>query len=112
MTTLLPQDANDHPIPALRLKDGAAHTVPATATSARNTVAFDDATRIISIYTDVPVFLKFGDAAVTATNADHFFPAGTYYDISIGGDKAGHYTNLAALRAGTTDGTPYISEKE
>jgi len=111
MPTILPQDTNDNPIPAMRLKNGGAHTISVSASSARNTTAFNAETRVISIYADVDVYLNFGGSSVTAAGTDHFFPAGVYYDIALGGDGAGHYTHLAALRV-DTDGTLYISEKE
>jgi hypothetical protein len=111
MTTKLPLDSNDNPIPALRLKDNGAHSFAVTAVSARNATAFNSDTRVVSIYTTENVYLAFGDSSVSATTSDHFFPAGTYYDFAIGGDGTGHYTHLAALRA-DTDGSLYISEKE
>jgi len=111
MSTKLPVDVNDNPIPALRLKDSGAHSISITATSARNSTAFDTDTRIISIYSTTDVYLNFGDNSVTADSADHFFPADTYYDFAIGGDGTGHFTHVAALRV-TSDGTLYISEKE
>lgn len=111
MTTLLPQDLNDNPIPAVRFKPGGAHTLAAGASSARNSTGFDSNTRVISIYADVPVYLAFGDSAVTASATDHFFPAGVYYDVAIGGDETAHYTHVAVLQADTA-GTLYISEKE
>ncbi|MBI1301652.1 MAG: hypothetical protein GC137_08350 [Alphaproteobacteria bacterium] len=111
MTTLLPQDMNDNPIPAVRFKSGGAHTISAGASSARNSTAFDVNTRVISLYADVPVYLAFGDSSVTASATDHFFPAGIYYDVAIGGDETAHYTHVAVLQA-DTGGTVYISEKE
>lgn len=111
MTTKLPLDINDHAIPALRLKKESAHTISVSAISTRNTTPFNAETRIISIYATVPVFINFGDENVTAGTADHYFPAGIYYDIAIGGDGTGHYTHMAVLRAGP-DGTVYVSEKE
>ncbi len=111
MPTLLPMDLDNNPIPALRLKHGGAHTVSATDITAKNTTAFDAETRIISLYADVPVYLAFGNSTVTATSNDHYFPAGIYYDFSIGGDKTGQSTYLAVL-AVSTNGTVYISEKE
>lgn len=111
MTTLLPQDSNDNPIPALRLKSGGAHSVSVGASSARNATAFDSVTQIVSLYADVPVYVAFGDATVTATTGDHFFPAGLYYDVSIGGDHSAHYTHIAVLQADGA-GTLFISEKE
>ena len=111
MTTLLPQDSNDHPIPALRLKSGGAHNITVGATSTRNSTGFDSETQIISLYSDVAVYLAFGDSSVTATTSDHYFPAGIYYDVSIGGDHSAHYTHVAALQV-SGGGTLYISEKE
>ena len=111
MTTLMPQDLNDNPIPALRLKSGAAHQISVSATSARNATAFEDDTRIISLYADVPIYIAFGDSSVTATTSDHYFPQGVYYDLSIGGDHARHYTHMAVLQVSAA-GTIYISEKE
>ncbi|MCM2342970.1 MAG: hypothetical protein NDJ24_00245 [Alphaproteobacteria bacterium] len=112
MPTLLPRDSENNIIPAVRLKDSAAHSINATTSSARNATAFATDTRIISLYATVPVRLKFGDASVTASASDHYFPAGVYYDVSIGGGKVGHYPYLAILREGSSDGVVYISEKE
>ncbi len=109
--TILPQDTFDRPIPALRLKPGAAHSIAAGATSARNTTAFGDSTRIVSLFATVPVYVRFGGSGVTAAATDHYFPEGLYYDFSIGGDEAVQYKYVAVLRA-STDGTVYISEKE
>ena len=113
MTTLLPKDADDNAIPALRLKDGGAHNIAVTALSAKNTLPFDPETKVISLYATGPVYLKLGDSSVTASNTDHFFPAGVYYDIAVsgGGGKAAQDTYLAAIRA-DTDCTLYISEKQ
>lgn len=111
MTTKLPLDTNDNPIPALRLKDGAAHSISTSVSSARNSTAFDAETRVISVYATEDVYLAFGDSSVTASTTDHFFPAGLYYDVAIGGDGTGHFTHLAALRV-SADGAVYISEKE
>lgn len=112
MTTILPKDINDTSIPALRLKQGGAHNIAVSASSARNTIAFDTQTRVISLYTTAPAYLAFGDSSVTATSAHHYFPAGLYYDVSIGGDDVAHYSHLAVIRADSEDGTIYISEKE
>lgn len=111
MATKLPLDTNDNPIPALRLKDGGAHVISTSVVSARNTTAFDADTRVISVYATQDAYLKFGDSSVAATASDHFFPAGVYYDISIGGDGTAHDAYVAALRV-SADGSVYISEKE
>ena len=111
MTTLLPQDSNDNPIPALRLKQNGAHKITVGTTSTRNSSAYSAETQIIGLYSDVDTYISCGDANVTATTSDHFLPAGIYYDISIGGDHSAHYTHIAALQV-TSSGTLYISEKE
>ncbi|PZP56320.1 MAG: hypothetical protein DI586_04145 [Micavibrio aeruginosavorus] len=111
MPTILPTDENNHPIPALRLRDGGAHKITAAASSARNATAFDADTKIISLYATAGVFIRFGGSAVAATNTDHYFPAGVYYDVAIGGDEAKQYTHVAVIRADSTDGMLYVSEK-
>lgn len=113
MTTLMPKDADNNTIPALRLKSGGAHTIAATNTSVRNSVAFNAETRVISVYATGPVYLKFGGNTVEATSSDHYFPAGIYYDIAVGGGgaKGPQHTHVAVLRA-DSNCTVYISEKE
>lgn len=110
MTTYLPTDSDNNPISVLRLKADKAHQIASSSSSTRNATAFEDDTQVISLYSTQDVFLRFGDASVAATNTDHFFPAGVYYDVSIGGEKTGHAKHVAVLSAGT-DGTVYISEK-
>lgn len=111
MTTLLPRDGDNNAIMALGFKDGGAHNVNVTATSARNTTSFDNDTRVIGVYATGDVFIAFGDTGVVASGADHFIPADTYIDIAIGGGKSQQYTHIAAVRS-TNDCTLYISEKE
>lgn len=113
MTTLLPKDADNNAIPALRLADGGAHALTVTATSNRNTTAFSEDTKIISLYATAPVYLKLGDNTALATTSDHYFPANTYYDIAItgGAGKGPHNAYISALRV-SEDCTLYISEKE
>ncbi len=111
MPALLPVDRDNNPIPAVRLKPSGAHSIAATATTARNTNAFAADTQIVSLYATGPVYVKFGDSSVTATTSDHYFPSGVYYDFSLGGDKVPHYTHVAVLRV-SADCTLYVSEKE
>jgi hypothetical protein len=114
MTTLLPKDADNNVIPALRLRDGGAYNLTITGVAARNTIAFNGDTKVISIYSSVAVYLKFGDETVSATTTDHYFPAGIYYDIAItggSGNKGAHNAYVSALRV-DEDGALYISEKE
>jgi len=110
MSTLLPTDANNFPIPALRLRTGGSHSLSVTATSARNATAFNAATRVIGIYATAPVFVRLGGDTVTAVNTDHYIPADTYMDIAVAGDDEQTATHLAAIRA-SSDGTLYVSEK-
>lgn len=114
MPTLLPTDADNNPIPALRLKSGAAHTIAATATSARNATAFNAATKVISLYVTAPVYVRFGDSTVTAASTDHYFPEGVYYDfaISSGSDGKGAHASHVAVLAVSSNASVYISEKE
>lgn len=111
MPTFLPTDDNNNPIPALRLKGNAAHSISATTSSARNSTGFGSDTQVVSLYATVPVFVRFGDSGVTATSSDHYFPAGIYYDFAIGGESTGKSGYVAVLRADSTNGTVYVSEK-
>ncbi len=111
MTTLLPRDDDNTPIPAMTLKPDGAHALAVGASSARSAQAFAAGTRVVSLFATQPVFLRLGDAAVTADSGDHFFPAGIYYDISLGHAKGVTASHIAALRAGGEDATLYISEK-
>lgn len=111
MTTYLPLDTDGNPIPALRLKDNKAHRISVTESTARNSAPLSKDTAIISLYATEDMFLRFGDETVAATEDDHFFPAGIYYDMALGSEKNGHATHIAAIRA-SADGTLYISEKE
>ncbi|NCC20910.1 MAG: hypothetical protein EOM26_00435 [Alphaproteobacteria bacterium] len=95
----------------MRLRNGGAHVVNVTDVSARNSVAFDAGTKVVSLYATGPVFLRFGDAAVTASGGDHYFPDGVYYDVAIGGGKTKSATHVAAIRVGG-DCQLFISEKE
>ncbi len=110
MSTKLPLDVNDNPIPALRFKNGGAHVISSGASSVRNSVAFDPDTRVVSLYASEAVYVAFGDSSITATNSDHYFPAGLYYDVSLGGDGAAHATHIAVLQVSAA-GNVYLSEK-
>lgn len=110
MSTKLPLDVNDNPIPALRFKIDGAHQINSGTSSARNTTAFNADTRVIGLYATQDIYVNFGGASTTATTQDHFFPGGLYYDIALGGNGTSHYTHLAVLQASNA-GQVYISEK-
>ncbi len=108
----MPKDLNDNPIPALRLKNGGSHKINVSTSSAINSNAFNEKTRVISIYSDVDTYIAFGDSSIIATSNDHFFPANTYYDIAIGGGNNNpNYRHIAVLQVNQS-GNFYISEKE
>ncbi|MCU1418790.1 MAG: hypothetical protein JWP32_2964 [Schumannella sp.] len=112
MPTILPLDDDNNPIPAIRLKsDGGAHAIAAAESSARNSTAFADDTKVVSLYATGPVYVRFGTSGVNASSLDHYFPPGVYYDFSLGGDKVPHYTHIAVLRV-SGDCMVYVSEKE
>lgn len=111
MTTLLPRDADNAPIPALRLMPGGAHALAVGAASVRNAVPFAAATRVIGVYATGPVFVRTGDQTVTAATTDHYLPADTYLDLSLGGGKQGCHSHIAAVRA-AGDCILHVSEKE
>lgn len=113
MTTLLPKDADNNTIPALRMRNNGAHNISTSITSARNSIGFNSETKVVSIYATEPAFITFGDNSVTASVSDHYFPSGVYYDVAISGGSGKGSQNLyiAAIAAGA-DGQLYISEKE
>ena len=111
MATLLPRDDDNIPIPALSLRPNGAHAISATVASQRNATPFAPDTRVVGLYATEPVFVRLGDSTATATASDHYFPAGVYYDVSLGNAKTAKATHIAVIKAGTTDGTLYVSEK-
>ena len=111
MSTLLPRDANNVPLPAMRMRNDCAHSITTTSNSARNVSAFNPLTKVISLYATGPVHLRFGSSSVTATSSDHYFPGGIYYDIAIGGDDTGQYSHVAVISA-NYDCQLFISEKQ
>ena len=103
----MPVDDNHNPIPCLSLAEEGAHSADVTDTSV--TIGpFDADTVVISIYATEPVFIAFGGSDVEAQVTDHYFPAGVYYDMALGGDDITHMATIAA----DSDGKIYISEKE
>lgn len=114
MGTLLPRDDNHHPIPALRLNPGGAHTLSLSATPVRTAAAFSPQTRVISLYATGAAFIRSGDAAVTAGSGDHYLPANLYLCLSVGDDALlrNRHTHLAAISADGSPQTLYLSELE
>ncbi len=112
-------DNNGTPIPALTMREGGAHSVAFSATAANNSTAFKTDTVIVSIFATTACFIKLSDTSGdAATTSDHYFPAGIYYDISLGGRPSEGYGQkkpnkkyISAIQEGAS-GTLYISEKE
>ncbi len=112
MPTLMPRDADAQPIPALRLRPGGAQKIAAVTTgSTRTATPFADDTQVIGLYATGAVFVRTGGADVTATSADHYLPAGLYYDVSVGDARQGRHTHVAAIAADAAC-TLHVSEKE
>lgn len=109
--TTLPRDTDNNPIQALRLDPEGSHALNATSTSTRNSTAFADDTRVVSLYATGAVYVKFGLSDVIADANDHYFPSGLYYDFAIGGGKTLQYTHIAVIAADTAC-TVYLSEKQ
>ena len=111
MLTELQTDKNGHKIPVLSLLPAGGHVIAAGGTTTRNSIAFREDTKVVSVFSTTDVFIKFGGDDVSATTGDHFFPAGIYYDFSLGGENtAGRFLHLAVLQANTS-GSVYVSEK-
>jgi hypothetical protein len=110
MPTVLPVDANNYPVPVLRLRPGASQNLAVSTSSVRCATSFNTETRIVGIYATSAMFVRFGDSTVTATTGDHYLPADTYMDVSVAADDLQSFSSVAAIRS-ATDGTLYVSEK-
>lgn len=111
MPTFLPRDEDFAPIPALRLKPGGAHVITLSDTSARTTLPFDPRTRVIAVSATAAAYIRTGDGLVEATDSDHHLPAGVYLYLSLGDDRRGAHTHVAALED-EGGGILHISELE
>jgi hypothetical protein len=112
MTTILPKDDDNNPIPALRLKDGKAHKITATFVASKNSIPFDASTKVVSVFATEDIFIEFGDPSIVATTNSHFFPSGVYYDFAINTNKNAIDRYISIVQAGESSGYVYISEKE
>lgn len=110
MTTVLPRDADDNAIQALKPLDGGAHHVAYTGTAARNTTAFDSKTRVIIITASSDCYYKLGGSGVTATSADHFLPGGSIFYLAVGGGKGTEQSSHISVIQSSDAGTLHISE--
>ena len=112
MSIKMPKDDSGEPIPCIKTKEGKAHKIAVSATSARNSTAFELTTTVISFYADTNVYFEFGNDSVEADNTCHYMPAGVYYNFSLNDrDREKKYTHIAVIRD-TEDGNVFISECE
>lgn len=111
MTTLVPRDDDNRPIPVLRPKTNGARYLQAGATSVRTTSPFAPTTRVVRLYATGSVTVQTGGDGVVATAGSHFLPAGTIDFVSLGNAKQDRHTHLAVR---SVDGTAevYLSELE
>lgn len=108
----LPTDTSGESIQALRpYVTAGSHVIPVAGTSARNSTAFNKATRAIRVHTTVDIWFRLGSETVTAVANDHFLGAGKTEIFSLGSEDLTRATHFAALDL-ATDGTVYISELE
>lgn len=110
MGTLMVRDDDGLPLPILRLRPDGAHHLAVTADSGA-IGPFPDEVRVISLYADGPVHLRTGKADVSASQADHFLPAGLYIDLALGPPGAGRHSHLAAM-CPSGRCTLHVSERE
>lgn len=111
MSTFLPRDDDREPIPALRLKPDGAQTLTLGSTSMRTATPFDARTRVIAVYASSPAFVRTGGPSVAASDSDHYLPAAVYLYFSLGDERTGAHSHLAAIGA-EGDGTLHLSELE
>lgn len=117
--TEMTYDDNGSPIPCLTFKDDGAHAIAFTGTAANNSTAFKDDTVVISLYATSACYVKLSDSSGDdATSSDHYFPAGIYYNIHLGGRNSKGYAQqkpskkyISAIQV-DTGGTLYVSEFE
>ena len=79
--TSLPLDIEGNPVPVLGCKSVDCHKLDVSNTATGTTRDFDTGTKVVSIYSSVAGHVKFGDAGVTATITDGYFPAGGYLTV-------------------------------
>ena len=106
--TELPRDIRGLTISALRPMIGGAHQIAITNTTAINSVAFNDATRIIGIWSTQDCHIEIATVSVVATTSDHFIPKELYFYFSITLGEVS-FTHIAGIRS-TINGTLYVSE--
>jgi hypothetical protein len=109
-----PRDAANAPIPVLSYRPQTGQALSFSETAVLS-APFALSTRVISIYTTADCKFELGDDTVIANTANsHFLPTGVYADISLGSDNQAERNAryISVIRAGSTNGTIYISERE
>lgn len=106
--TKQPRDDGNEAIPVLGYRSGGAQHINITSSS--RSAAFADSTRVISIYATEACYIALGNAAISASASDHFIPADTYLDISLGSDIDSRKLHKYLAISGT-GGIIHISER-
>jgi hypothetical protein len=107
----LPRDRKENPIQVMGLSDAGHHIAIDTENAAKNVTPFDPETRVISVYSTVPIYARQGDAAAAASATNAFLPAGVWLDFSIGdGEMSEHKPFFSALSV-EGEGILHIAER-
>jgi hypothetical protein len=109
-----PRDDKNAPIPVMSLRPATGQQISIGSSSQRST-EFAPSTRVITCFATKNIFVELGDSTVEANlTTSHFLGANIPYDLSLGDDTISSETFkfLAAIRAGSEDGTLFISERE
>lgn len=109
--TTMPHDASGGFVQVLRPLSGGAHHITVSGSSARNSSAFNSATRTIEILSDTACYFQTGDSSVTASSSDHYLPADVGRVYAVGGDKQTQHTHIAVIQV-SAGGTLHVSELE
>jgi len=107
---VLQQDANGVPIQTLRPRPAGGHKIDFTLSSVRNGTAFSPSSGFVELWATQDCFIRFGDTSVAAAagGGDKFLPANQWsppYPLKGA-------THVAAIRAGATNGSLYVSEMD
>lgn len=101
----LVKDVNNNPFPAAEPRDEKNHTIAFTGTTAKNSTAFDAASRMVLVTPKQDCFIRFGGTSVEAANTDMFLVANEprYLKIPKGA------THIAAIQL-SSGGNLYVTE--
>jgi len=108
MSTEMPRDDFGAAVPVLGL--AAAYSTAFDATTSQRIGPFATGVRVVTLRTDGPVYIKFGDSSVVADSSDHFIAGGEILDLALGDGSSVPITHIAVLGA-TGTGVLNLSER-